>query len=199
MRRKAMTNKNKFYEKIRSSLFGGKLRAPQVAGIEYILACWQASGLLDLRWLAYMLATVFHETARTMQPIEEYGKGKNYKYGKKVKRSGVAYTTPDKIYYGRGYVQLTWYENYELMGRLLNIDLLRNPELALRPDVAARIMFEGMTKGASSFGDFTGKCLEMYFNGTTEDWKNARKIINGLDKADTIAEYGKRFYEALTA
>ena len=193
-----MINKTKFYDKIRATLFAGRLLAPQVAGIDYIISCWMASGLRDLRWLAYMFATVFHETARTMQPIEEYGKGRNYRYGQKVKRSGVPYNKPDKIYYGRGYVQLTWFENYELMGRLLNIDLLRNPELALRPDIAARIMFEGMTKGASSFGDFTGRCLEQYFNATTEDWVNARKIINGLDKAETIAEYGKRFYEALT-
>lgn len=193
-----MINKTKFYNEVRSSLFGGKLLAPQVAGMDYILSCWSASGLRDLRWLAYMLATVLHETARTMQPIEEYGRGRNYKYGRKVKRSGVAYTKPDKIYYGRGYVQLTWYENYELMGRLLNIDLLRYPELALRPDVAARIMFEGMLRGASSFGDFTGKCLEMYFNQTTEDPVNARKIINGLDKAETIAEYYRRFHRALT-
>ena len=193
-----MINKTKFYNEVRNSLFAGRLLAPQVAGIDYILSCWMASGLKDLRWLAYMLATTFHETARTMQPIEEYGKGKNYKYGKKLKRSGQPYTKPDKIYYGRGYVQLTWYENYELMGRLLNIDLLRYPEYALRPDVAARIMFEGMTKGASSFGDFTGKCLEMYFNATTEDPINARKIINGLDKAETIAEYYRRFHKALT-
>ncbi len=192
-----MINKSKFYADIRINLFGGKLLAPQVAGIDYILSCWSQSGLKDIRWLAYMLATVFHETARTMQPIEEYGRGKNYKYGKKVKRSGRPYSNPDKIYYGRGYVQLTWYENYELMSRLLNIDLLRNPELALRPDVAARIMFEGMTKGSSSFGDFTGKSLEIYFNQEREDWVNARKIINGLDKSELIAEYGKRFHKAL--
>lgn len=193
-----MMNKSNFYKDVRTNLFGGKLTQEQVAGMEYILQQWELSGLRDLRWLAYMLATTFHETARTMQPIEEYGRGKNYRYGKKIKRSGVPYKYPNKLYYGRGYVQLTWYENYELMGRLLNIDLLRYPELALRPDVAAKIMFEGMLRGASSFGDFTGRCLEMYFNETAEDWINARKIINGLDKAETIAEYGKRFYKALT-
>ena len=30
----------------------------------------------DDRWLAYMLATAFHETARTMQPIREFGAGR---------------------------------------------------------------------------------------------------------------------------
>jgi hypothetical protein len=192
-----MINREKFFYSIRLSLFKPGLKQKQVEGINAILDRWEATGLTDLRWLAYMLATTYHETAKTMQPIEEYGKGKKYKYGKKVKRSGIPYTLPDKLYYGRGYVQLTWYENYETMGRLLGIDLLNNPDLALHPGIAADIMFEGMTKGNSHFGDFTGKSLENYFNDTKEDWVNARRIINGTDKADLIAGYGKKFMEAL--
>lgn len=190
-------NRKHFFDSIRGSLFHGDFSQPQVEGLDAILDRWEASGFTDLRWLAYMLATCYHETARTMQPIEEYGKGKGYKYGKKIKRSGIPYTLPDKIYYGRGYVQLTWYENYETMGRLLGIDLLNNPELALHPNIAAQIMFEGMTKGNSHFGDFTGKSLENYFNNTKEDWVNARRIINGTDKAEMIAGYGKKFFTAL--
>jgi putative chitinase len=190
-------NRKYFFVTVRTTLFKTGLKQTQVNGLNAILDRWEASELTDFRWLAYMLATTFHETAKTMQPIEEYGKGKNYKYGKKVKRSGIPYTLPDKIYYGRGYVQLTWYENYETMGRLLGIDLLNNPELALDAHHAADIMFEGMTKGNSNFGDFTGKSLEHYFNDTKEDWVNARKIINGLDKAELIAGYGKKFYNAL--
>lgn len=192
-----MLNRKYFFDSIRDSLFHSSFSQPQVEGLDAILDRWEASGLTDLRWLAYMLATCYHETARTMQPIEEYGKGKGYKYGKKIKRSGIPYTLPDKIYYGRGYVQLTWLENYETMGRLLGVDLLNNPELALHPNIAAQIMFEGMTKGNSHFGDFTGKSLENYFNDTKEDWVNARKIINGLDKAEMIADYGKKFFTAL--
>lgn len=192
-------NRDKFFYSIRQSLFKTGLKQKQVEGIEAILTMWETEGLTDLRWLAYMLATVFHETAKTMQPIEEYGKGKNYRYGKKIKRSGIPYTLPDKIYYGRGYVQLTWFENYETMGRLLSVDLLNNPDLALQPVIAAKIMFEGMTKGNSHFGDFTSKSLENYFNETKEDWVNARRIINGTDKAELIAGYGKKFYQALKA
>lgn len=192
-----MINRKYFFDSIRDSLFHGDFTQPQVEGLDAILDRWEASGLTDLRWLAYMLATCYHETAKTMQPIEEYGKGNGYKYGKKIKRSGIPYTLPDKIYYGRGYVQLTWYENYETMGRLLGIDLLNNPELALHPNIAAQIMFEGMTKGNSHFGDFTGKSLENYFNETKEDWVNARRIINGIDKAELIAGYGKEFFTAL--
>lgn len=190
-------NKGLFFDTIRVDLFAGKLSTKQVEGIEAILDEWEKRKLTDLRRLAYILATVFHETAKTMQPIEEYGKGKGRKYGKKIKRSGVAYSVPDKIYYGRGWPQLTWYENYELMGRLTGRDLLNHPELMLVMEVSAEVTFEGMLKGASSFGDFTGKCLEMYFNDKTEDWVNARRIINGLDAADIIANYGKLFYNAL--
>lgn len=194
-----MINRDNFFYSIRQSIFKTGLKQKQVEGINAILAMWETEGLTDLRWLAYMLATIYHETAKTMQPIGEYGKGKNYRYGKKIKRSGIPYTLPDKIYYGRGYVQLTWYENYETMGRLLGIDLLGNPDLALHPAIAAKIMFEGMTKGNSHFGDFTGKSLENYFNETKEDWVNARRIINRTDKAELIAGYGKKFYQALKA
>lgn len=192
-----MINRKSIFVTIRTTLFKTGLKQKRVDGINAILDRWEASGLTDLRWLAYILATVYHETAKTMQPIEEYGKGAGYRYGKKIKRSGIPYTLPDKLYYGRGYVQLTWFENYETMGRLLGIDLLNNPELALHPGIAADIMFEGMTKGNSHFGDFTGKSLENYFNDTKADWVNARRIINGTDKAELIAGYGKKFYEAL--
>ena len=192
-----MIDRKKFYSCIKENGLFDSLNQSQVDGINAILDEWEKRNLVDLRWLAYMLATAYHETAKTMRAIEEYGKGKNYVYGKKIKRSKVAYINPDKIYYGRGLVQLTWYENYELMGRLLGIDLLNKPELALDKNIAVQIMFEGMLKGASSFGDFTGKCLEMYFNATTEDWLGARKIINGTDKADSIAGYAKKFYSCL--
>lgn len=181
-----------FYNQVRHSLFNGKLTNGQVKGMQSLIDEFHNRSLSDRRWLSYILATVKHETANTMQPIEEYGKGKNYDYGKKLKMSREAYETPDKIYYGRGYCQLTWYENYKSMGDLLGIDLLNKPELALNPSVAAQIIYEGMIRGS-----FTGKKLGNYFNDLKEDWTNARKIINGLDKAEVIAIYAKRFYAAI--
>src|SRR5690554_4978921 len=118
-----------FIDAIRKNFFNGKLSVQQFEGIKAILVKWDESGFKDLRWLAYMLGTVYHETARTMYPIEEYGKGRGRRYGKKYKQSGQPYDEPDHIYYGRGYVQITWYENYERMGKLLNIPLLEQPEL----------------------------------------------------------------------
>lgn len=186
-----------FYDAIRKNLFGGKITPSQLAGIEAVLNEWEQSKLTDLRHLAYMLATAYHETAKTMQAIEEWGKGKGKPYGKNIKHSGVLYAVPARLYYGRGLVQLTWYENYELMGRLLGIDLLRHPEKALELNTAVKIMFEGMLRGSSSFGDFTGRCLEQYFNDKTTDWVNARRIINGTDCAVKIAGQAETFYLSL--
>lgn len=193
-----MIIRSDLFSKIRTSLFHDHLFQAQVDGITAILDEWERQELKDMRWLAYMLATTYHETSKTMQPIEEWGKGKGRKYGLKMKRSGIPYETPDKIYYGRGLIQLTWYENYQQMGRLLGVALLDKPELACNMKIAVRIMFEGMMKGASSFGDFTGKCLEMYFNDTTNDPINARKIINGLDCANLIADYHHKFLDSLS-
>lgn len=191
-----MINRAQFYKNYRIQF--GSLAQSQVDGIEAVFNEWEKQKLSDERWLAYMLATDKHETANTFQPIEEYGKGKKYRYGKKIKHSGVAYVGPNKIYYGRGLVQLTWYENYELMGRLLGIDLLKNPELACVMNTAVKIMFEGMLRGSSNIGDFTGKCLEQYFNDKVNDPIGARKIINGTDKAELIANHYNKFLICLT-
>jgi len=192
-----MIDKAKFYELIKANKLFVKLSDKQVQSMDFILNEWDKSGHTDLRWLAYMLATAYHETATTMQAINEYGKGKGMDYGRKLKMSRIAYKLPDKLYYGRGLVQLTWFENYELMGRLLRVDLLGNPDLALDLEIAVKIMFEGMLRGASSFGDFTGKCLEQFFNKTVDDPENARRIINGKDKAKLIAGYHARFLKSL--
>lgn len=189
-------NRTQFFKNYRSQF--GPLKQSQVDGIEADFNEWERQGLSDLRWLAYMLATEYHETDKTFQPIEEYGKGKNKNYGKKIKHSGVSYIAPNKFYYGRGKVMLTWFENYELMGRLLGIDLLKNPELACTMKVAVQVMFEGMLRGSSNVGDFTGKCLEQYFNDSVCDPIGARKIINGTDKAKEIAAHYYKFLVCLT-
>lgn len=181
-----MINRKHLFDSVRESLFNGSISQHQVEGIDTILSEWEAQGLTDLRWLAYILATTFHETAKTMQPIEEYGKGKGRKYGVADKITGHAY-------YGRGYVQLTWKANYKTMGDLLGKPLVEEPELALEPDIAAQILFKGMIGGL-----FTGKKLADYFDADIEDWVNARRIINGVDCAKMIANYANEFYTALS-
>jgi len=77
-----------FYDTIRPALFSGALTPSQVSGIEAILTCCAANAITDQRSVAYILATIYHECAKTMQPIEEFGKGAKYDYGKQLKRGG---------------------------------------------------------------------------------------------------------------
>jgi predicted DNA-binding ribbon-helix-helix protein len=189
-------DKKLFFEKIEGTLFNGRLSPGQRNGMEVKLAAFDERGIRDDRWRAYMLATSYHETARAMLPVEETGKGRGKPYGAKRKHDGTAYTYPDQLYYGRGDVQLTWYENYERMGKILGIPLLARPGLALDPVISARIMIEGMTRGISNRGDFTGVSLEDYFNDRVEDPGNARRVINGLDKSYLITRYYRAFLAA---
>lgn len=195
-------NRKHFFDTVRDTLFDGAMSQGQVYGMEAILREWEAQQLTDLRWLGYIMATAYHETAQTMQPIAEYGKGKKYDYGKKLKMVGgpgkrIPYTLPDKLYYGRGHTQNTWYENYERLTKAAKTlgkdwDFLNNPELLLQMEPSIWATFFAMQVGL-----YTGKKLKDYFNETKEDWVNARKIINGTDKAELIAGYGKKFMGAL--
>jgi len=172
-------------------LFGGALTQSQVNGIETILA---ASDGLPIGHRAYLLATAKHETADTMQPITEYGGRKyfdKYDTGKLAKALG---NTPDKdgdgyLYRGRGYVQITGMANYAKAGDKLGIDLIGNPDAALNPTVAARILVRGCSEGW-----FTGKKLDDYL---PDDFRNARRVVNGTDRADLIAGYAIEFGKAL--
>jgi hypothetical protein len=180
-------NRPFFFDQVRLTLFDGRLRQPQVAGLTGFLNTWEAEHQADDdRWLAYVLATTHHETGRRFQPIEEIGRGRGRPYGR-----------PDPVtgqrYYGRGFVQLTWKENYRKLGDALGVDLVGHPERALDFDIAMRIIFYGMINGS-----FTGRRLPQYFNSTTEDWRNARRIVNGLDRADDIASMARRYYAAVS-
>ena len=177
-------NREIFFNKVRHSLFSGSMSQSQVNGMNYMLDVFERDyKWTDIRWIAYAFATAFHETAYTMQPIKEYG-SESYLKGK-------AYYP----YYGRGYVQLTWEDNYRKMGTKLGVNLLgANMDKALDPQIAAAVMYVGMRDG-----DFTGKKLATYFSATVNDPVNARRIINGTDRASTIAEYHDDFLEAFTA
>jgi putative chitinase len=190
-------NRKTFYDDIRP-FFGQRILPKQFNGMEVILNEWDESELTDLRWLAYMLATVFHETAYTMQPIKEYGSNQyfinRYWKNEKIRKALGNLSEQDAVdFCGRGYVQITGRANYKKMTKILGVDLVGNPLLAMQPDIAVKIMFEGMTTGKSFVGDFTGKHLGNYFNKTTCDWVNARRIINGVDKANAIAKYAQTF------
>lgn len=165
----------------------------QKAGIVALLAAVEADAeISDVRWLAYMLATVKHECADTWKAIEEYGKGKDRKYGVPVTVKDPEGNSYTNVYYGRGYVQLTWDYNYKNMGTALKNRLLYEPALALNADVAYQIMSMGMRKGS-----FTGKKLADYITGDKCDYVNARRIINGTDQAQRIADYATKLEAVL--
>jgi len=165
-------DREKYFNSVRGPLFNGKMEQGQVTGQDAILAAWEETRSdQDLRWLAYELATAKHETASTMQPIEEYGKGKGRAYGVPDPETG-------ETYYGRGYVQLTWKENYVKMSHVTGDDLVHHPEAALLPSVAAEIMFHGMENGSFR----PGHDLVRYFGIIADDPYNARDIINGDKK-----------------
>lgn len=185
-------NKSCIHHNLLEKIFVKGISDAQIAGIDAILDEWIASGLNDMRHLAYILATAYHETDKTMQAIEEYGKGKGKRYGKKVKYDGTDYTYPDKILYGRGHVQLTWYENYEKFGKLLHLPLLYYPEFMLDNKISARVLILGMTRGL-----FTGKKLSDYFNNKVSNPVQARRTVNGLDRADMIANLYDRFLDCV--
>lgn len=181
-------NRRTFFDVVRPGLFRGNLDQDQVDGFNAILDEWERRKLTDLRWLAYMLATAYHETAHTMQPIREYGRGKGRKYGAKDTATG-------QIYYGRGFVQLTWKDNYRKAGEVLGVDLINEPDRAMELPIATAILFDGMIHGW-----FTGKSLRDFFpSDGNGEWRAARKIINGTDRAELISGYALTFLAALDA
>jgi hypothetical protein len=164
-----------FFDRIRHSLFGGQLRQTQVDAIERYLD-YRDSAWPDMpdSELAYLLATVKHETAHEMIPVEERG-------GEKYLRSKPYYP-----WYGRGPIQLTWKSNYQKFG-------IFDPDDALKWPKALDIAFRGMILGL-----FTGKKLADYVSAEKRDYLGARRIINGTDKAKLIAGYAEAFFDALT-
>ncbi|WP_324671025.1 glycoside hydrolase family 19 protein [Hymenobacter sp. GOD-10R] len=192
-------NKDAFYDAIRPRLFAGSIKAGQFAGLETITD-YYAKRYTDKHWLAYLLATTHHETAKTWQPIDEHGSDKYFfeMYDKAGKRPHVAADLGNVMpgdgvrYHGRGYVQLTGRANYAAFSKVLTLDLVSHPEKAKEPATAAKILVEGSVRGL-----FTGKKLADYFVGVREDQRNARRIINGLDKAELIAGYYNAFKDAL--
>lgn len=175
--------------------------------------------------LAYVLATAWHETGGKMQPIAEslnysvsglmntfsrariskadcdrYGRkdGKaanqaaiaNCVYGGEWGKKNLGNTKQGDgwLYRGRGYVQITGRANYEKFG------IANNPDAALVGKDAAKILVEGMSKGS-----FTGRKLSDYITLQKSDFVEARRIINGTDKADMIAGYAKQYDAMLKA
>jgi len=192
-------NRQLFFATLRKRL--GSLSQSQVDGLE---TCLTACDGAPLAHAAYMLATAWHETAATMQPIKEYG-GPTYFHrmydvgGSRPQlciRNGNTCAGDGVKYFGRGYTQLTWKANYKRAGDKLGVDLVTHPDRALEPAIAAKIMRLGMDEGW-----FTGKKLSTYLpssgTATHDQYVAARRIINGTDKAELVEDYAQAFERAL--
>jgi putative chitinase len=189
----AIIDRDAFFDAVRKEPFGGSLTQRQVDGLNFLLDVWERHFKdSDIRWLAYSLATAFHETAQTMEPIPEYGEGSGKSYGQPA-------GPYSQCYYGRGYVQLTWLENYQKGESILadeygiECPMVRYPHRMLEHEPAGLILFDG-----SIDGWFTGAKLGDYFSASEEDAYNARRVINGTDQAEKIAGYYADFKRALT-
>lgn len=208
-------NRTTFLAYARRAPFGGRLTQSQKDGMIAILDEWdrrQSTGkVIDNRWLAYMLATTFHETGATMQPVTEnltysserlvevwpsrfptIASAKPFarnprKLANKVYGGRLGNTAPDDgwLYRGRGLPQITGKANYDKFG------IAKTPEKAVEMATAIRILFDGMIKGL-----FTGRKLADYFNQVDNDPVGARAIIS-TDKAKLIAGYYRSFLDAL--
>ena len=138
--------------------------------------------------IAYVLATVDHETNHTFKPVTEaYFLNDPDTYLKTHHPESRYYP-----YYGRGYVQLTWDYNYKKYGKLLGKDLLSHPKLALDPEVALFVLVHGFKTGG-----FTGKKISDYITAHTTDFLKARYCINGKNKRDEIAALAKKYLASL--
>lgn len=178
-------NRKVFFEEYRTNLDPDKkLTSEEVKAIDKFLDMYEKeiNFFTTSQW-AYVFATVFHETAFTFLPLREAPRAseawrkKNFRY---------------YPYYGRGYVQLTWLANYKIYSGKLGLDLVKNPDLAMTPNVAFFILIDGF-----KYGRFTGKKISDYIYGTTKNYTQARRCINILDKASTIAAYAQTFEKVL--
>jgi len=204
-----------FFAKIDAELshapaFGKTARhtIPQLTADHYneLFDAWDRDAdLADLRWLAYVLGTAYHETGFVVRPIRETGRDEEadvmrlleaaYVKGRIKKRYWVRETN-GKSYYGRGFVQLTWPENYKRVGEKIGLQtgLYDEPDVALERPSSVKIIYRGMIDGLYT----AGHALPRYFApGKDADWVNARRIVNGYDKAEQIADYAKTYLSAL--
>lgn len=147
---------------------------------------------VSLKQAAYILATARWETNHTMKPVREA-----YWLSEAWRKANLRYYP----WYGRGYVQLTWKDNYKKAGAKLGIDLTTDADVAMKPAVAAKVLVTGMMQGwftKRRLPEYVSEGVEPDFKERT-DYLGARRVVNGTDKAKEIAGWAIRYQKALEA
>lgn len=104
----------------------------------------RASGITDPTELAAFLAQCAHES-HDFKSMVEYGGSLDFKKydikfnPRKANELGNKKIGDGARYKGRGYIQLTGRYNYKMAGKALGLPLEQKPELAEKPEVAAKI------------------------------------------------------------
>lgn len=184
-----------YMENCKTKPFNNVFQEHEKEAVSDIIDAFLEEGYTDIRLLAYALATVRIECGSNMRPVREGFAATDAQaraHVKKYKRKyAEVYTFPgvpgDFCYYGRGLVQLTWYENYKKEG------IQHDPDRALDPDFAARLLFKGLLDGR---WNGRGKSLMYYLD--KNDPVQARRTVNVLNKAELVADYYKDFLLALS-
>jgi len=182
-------NRAAFFSAIRSYMPNGKLTQTQVTRIDAVLDGIEAREL-SLPKAAYILGTAHHESD-AWRTLTEYASGAAYEGRKDL---GNTQRGDGRKYKGRGFVQITGRRNYADWSKRLNVDLVTSPTFASELKYAVPILVDGMI-----LGTFTGKRLADYFTKSKSDWLNARRVVNGKDKASLIAGHARAFLKALEA
>lgn len=102
----------------------------------------------------------------------------------------------EQVYFGRGYVQLTWWSNYAKASVALGrgFELLLHPERVKTPEIAYELMSLGMRTG-KIFAN--GRKFKNFFTGSATNYEGARGMVNGKDHADDIARLARKFESVL--
>jgi hypothetical protein len=154
----------------------GKLNRSQKSGLSFLIKKINDDTFDMLEHVAYFLASIYWESARTFQPISEIRAGRN-----QTKLREIQDKYWDTGYFGRGYIQITWEANYKKFG------IEKTPEKALQPETAYIIASRGMREGLFSRDENKKPyTLSRFIRPGKIDYRGARHIVNGTDKAVAI-------------
>jgi putative chitinase len=231
--KRATLDRKAFFDHLRD----GPLRhrdGNQVRGTEAILDAMAGE---PVAWVAYALATAWHETGAKMLPnveslnysvsglLNTFGRHRistadaerlgrkpgekalsqerqrqlaNILYGGEWGRTNLGNTGPDDgwLFRGRGLAHDTGRRNYTLSGQAAGVDLISRPDKLLDLDVAVKVLVSGMHSGRYTGHGFI-RHLPTIGTATAAQFGQARRIINGMDKAAQIAAHALAFQGAL--